>query len=84
MPELNFKWILAFLIALANDAFDYILGWTPVVGDFIDLITAGFIYGLTGEPLSFAGLAELVPGADWLPIMTGATIFAWLRHKEVD
>ncbi len=74
------KWGLALLLALANDILDFlIVGDIPGLGDILDLGTTGLIYYLTGEPITLASAVELVPGADFLPICSAATLIAYFR-----
>lgn len=77
------RWGLALILALANDMLDFLaVGAIPVLGDILDLGTAGLAYYLTGEPITLATAAEIVPGADFLPISSIATLYAYFKRKE--
>ncbi|MEM4177115.1 MAG: hypothetical protein QXS29_06095 [Nitrososphaeria archaeon] len=77
------RWGLALILALANDMLDFLaVGAIPGLGDLLDLGTAGLAYYLTGEPITLAMAAEIVPGADFLPISSIATLYAYFRRNE--
>ncbi|MEM3870968.1 MAG: hypothetical protein QXE05_00160 [Nitrososphaeria archaeon] len=77
------RWKTALILALANDMLDFLaVGAIPGLGDILDLGTAGLAYYLTGEPITLATAAEIVPGADFLPISSIATLYAYFRRKE--
>lgn len=76
------KWNLALLLAIANDLLDFLaVGAIPGLGDVLDIGTTGLIYYLTGEPITLANAAELVPGADFLPLCSAATLVAYFKNK---
>ena len=75
---------LAWAVALATDAFQWILwpllaeGVASPINDIVDVITAALLIRLLGWHWAFlpAFLAEIIPGVDLVPTWTAAVFLA--------
>jgi hypothetical protein len=74
--------LLAIFLSLILDAIDFIGGFIPIAGDFIDLIGIGLLYYLTGDLVMLSGLIELVPFADFIPTFTIASIYSMYGRDD--
>ncbi len=70
------------LVGVALDALDYLaLGFTPIIGDFIDLAGAFYFYKVLG-PVGLSSALELVPLADVLPTNILLGIYADMKRGK--
>ena len=75
--------ILLLLIALFLDGIDYIGGFIPGVGDFIDIIGPLTLYFISKDPIMLGGMLELIPLADLIP--TNIALAAYhVYHREYE
>ena len=79
---MNIRKVLAIILSLFLDAIDYIGGFLPFVGDFLDIMGMGMIYFLTDDPIALAGLIELLPFADFIPVFTLASLYSMYKQSD--
>lgn len=80
---MRWKYLLALLIAVANDGIDYLgVGSLPVAGDVLDLASSALLFPLIGGYEPFLTLAELIPGVDLLPTYTVLVLWSWHRRPR--
>ncbi len=72
-------WGIVFVVALANDIFDYFGGAIPVFGDILDLATSAVLYPVIGPYVTAFTAIEFIPGADYLPVHTTLVLWALWR-----
>jgi len=80
MMQLNIKNIILLILALILDAIDYVGGFIPGIGDFIDIIGPIILYFISKDPYMLGGLFELIPLADFLP--TNIALAAYHVYRE--
>ena len=80
---MNRKWQLAFILAILNDAVDYIgIGAVPVLGDILDAATSLALWRLLGVKYTAPTGLEFIPGSDFLPIHITSVGVAYLHNKK--
>lgn len=81
---MNFRWKIAFGLALFNDLIDLMgVGAIPIIGDIIDIGTSALLWGTLGTRYTVPTFLELVPGIDVLPIYTISVGWAYYQKEQI-
>ena len=78
--ELNIRNIILLILAFILDAIDYVGGFIPGIGDFIDIIGPLILYFISKDPIMLGGMLELIPITDLLP--TNIALAAYHVYRE--
>lgn len=78
--ELDVKNIVLLILALILDAIDYVGGFIPGIGDFVDVVGPIILYFISKDPIMLGGMLELIPVSDFLP--TNIALAAYHIYRE--